>query len=56
MGFHVKGEYVHLSALLCIDTAMNYKKFAKIKDLQHETINERQKQRVKKSFFQGSCS
>jgi len=28
-----------------------YKKYAKIKGLQHETINERQKQRVKKGIF-----
>ena len=44
----VIGEYIHLSALLCTDTATNYKKFAKIKELKHETVNERQKQCVKK--------
>lgn len=44
----VIGEYIHPSALLCTDTATNYIKFAKIKGLQHETVNERQKQRVKK--------
>lgn len=43
----VIGEFIHPSALLCTDTATNYKKFARIKGLQHETINERQKQRVK---------
>ncbi|MGG0539051.1 IS1595 family transposase [Priestia aryabhattai] len=47
----VIGEYIHPSALLCTDTATNYKKFAKIKGLQHETVNERQKQRVKKGIF-----
>ena len=47
----VIGDYIHPSALLCTDTATNYKKFAKIKGLQHETVNERQKQRVKKGIF-----
>lgn len=47
----VIGEYIHPSALLCTDTATNYKKFAKIKELQHETVNERQKQRVKKGIY-----
>lgn len=45
------GKYIHPSALLCTDTATNYKKFAKINGLQHETINDRQKQRVKKGIF-----
>ncbi|MDW0118597.1 IS1595 family transposase [Sporosarcina thermotolerans] len=47
----VIGEYIHPSALLCTDTATNYKKFAKIKGLKHETVNERQKQRVKKGIY-----
>ncbi|KON85489.1 Insertion element protein [Sporosarcina globispora] len=47
----VLGDYIHPSALLCTDTATNYKKFAKIKGLQHETINERQKERVKKGIY-----
>lgn len=47
----VVGEYIHPSALLCTDTATNYKKFAKLKGLQHETVNERQKQRVKKGIY-----
>jgi transposase-like protein len=47
----VIGEYIHPSALLCTDTATNYKKYAKIKGLQHETVNERQKQRVKKGIY-----
>ncbi|WP_130609101.1 IS1595 family transposase [Cohnella abietis] len=45
------GKYIHPSALLCTDTATNYKKFAKIKGLQHETVNERQKQRVKNGIY-----
>jgi ISXO2-like transposase domain len=47
----VIGDFIHPSALLCTDTATNYKKFAKIKGLLHEAINERQKQRVKKRIF-----
>ena len=47
----VIGEYIHPSSLLCTDTATNYKKFAKIKGLQHETVNERIKQRVKKRIY-----
>ena len=47
----VLGEYIHPSALLCTDTATNYKKFAKMKGLQHEAVNERQKQRVKKGIY-----
>lgn len=47
----VIGDYIHPSALLCTDTATNYKKFAKKKKLQHETVNERQKQRVKKGIY-----
>ena len=48
---NVIGKYIHPSALLCTDTATNYKKFAKIKGLLHETVNERQKQRVKKGYY-----
>lgn len=47
----VIGEYIHPSALLCTDTATNYKKFAKVKKLQHETVNERRKERVKKGIY-----
>lgn len=36
----VIGDYIHPSALLCTDTATNYKKFAKLKGLLHETVNE----------------
>ena len=45
------GDYIHPSSLLCTETATNYKMFAKIKGLQHETVNERQKQRVKKGIY-----
>lgn len=44
-------DNAHPSALLCTDTATNYKKFAKLKGLPYETINERQKQRVKKGIY-----
>ncbi len=44
-------EHIHPSALLCTDTTTNYKKFAKLKGLQYETVNERQKQRVKKGIY-----
>lgn len=47
----VIGKYIDPSSLLCTDTATNYKKFAKLKGLQHETINERQKERVKMGIF-----
>lgn len=47
----VIGGVIEPSALLCTDTATNYKKFAKIKGLKHEAINERQKQRVKKGIY-----
>lgn len=47
----VIGGFIHPTALLCTDTATNYKKFAKIKGLQHETINARQKQLVKKGIY-----
>ena len=36
-------EYIHPSSLLCTDTATNYKKFARIKGLKHETVNELEK-------------
>jgi hypothetical protein len=47
----VIGEYIHPSSLLCTDTATNYKKFANLKGLLHETVNERLKQRVKKDIY-----
>lgn len=45
----VIGAYIQSYSLLCTDTATNYKKFAE--GLQHETINERQQQRVKKGSY-----
>jgi hypothetical protein len=48
----VIGEDIHPSAWLCTNTATtNYKKFGRLKGLQHETVNERQKQRVKKGIY-----
>jgi len=47
----VIGGYIHPTSLLCTDTATNYKKFAEMKKLQHEPVNERQKQRVKKGIY-----
>jgi hypothetical protein len=44
----VIGEFIHLSALLCTDTATNYKKLAKLKGM---LVNERQKQRVKEEIY-----
>ncbi len=47
----VIGGYINPTSLLCTDTATNYKKFAKMKKLQHEPVNERQKQRVKEGIY-----
>ena len=47
----VLGEYIDTSALLCTDTATNYKKFALIKGLQHEAINVSKKQYKKKGIY-----
>jgi transposase-like protein len=47
----VIGSYIHPDALLCTDTATNYKKFARLKGLKHQTINERQKERIKKGIY-----
>ena len=47
----VIGKYIDLKSLLCTDTATNYKKFAKLKGLLLETINDRKKQRVKKGIY-----
>lgn len=47
----VLGEHIDTSVLLCSDTATNYKKFAKDKDLQHEMVNIRKEIYVKKSIF-----
>ncbi|MDR6999110.1 IS1595 family transposase [Neobacillus niacini] len=45
------GEYIPKTAVLCTDTAKNYKKFAKIKGLVHEPINNSKKERVKKGIY-----
>ena len=45
------GAFIDTSALLCSDTATNYKKFAKDKGLQHEMVNMRKGIYVKKSIF-----
>lgn len=34
--------HIHPPTLLCTDTATNFKKFAKMKSLYHETVNELQ--------------
>lgn len=45
------GSYIPKSAVLCTDTAKNYKKFARIKGLKHEPINDSKKERVKKGIY-----
>ena len=47
----VIGEYIDTSALLCRDSATNYKKFALIKGLQHEANNVSKKQYKKKGTY-----
>lgn len=47
----VLGSFIDTSALLCSDTATNYKKFTKDKGLQHEMVNMRKGIYVKKSIF-----
>jgi transposase-like protein len=47
----VIGEYIDPSALLCTDTATNYKKFALVKGLKHETINVSKEGYVKKGIY-----
>lgn len=47
----VLGKYIDTSALLCTDTATNYKKFAQMKSLQHEAINVSKKQYKKKGIY-----
>jgi transposase-like protein len=47
----VLGGFLDTSALLCSDTATNYKKFAKDKGLQHEVVNMRKGIYVKKSIY-----
>ena len=45
------GEYIEPTSLLCTDTATNYKKYALLKNLKHETVNLNQNQRVKKVIY-----
>jgi hypothetical protein len=47
----VLGKHIDTSALLCTDTATNYKKFATMKDLQHEAINVRKGVYTKKGIY-----
>ena len=47
----VIGNYIDPSSLLCTDTASNYKKFAVIKELKHETINLSKEGYVKKGIY-----
>ena len=47
----VLGEYLDNSALLCTDTATNYKKFAIMKGLQHEAINISKKEYKRKGIY-----
>lgn len=47
----VIGEYIEPSALLCTDTATNYKKFALIKGLKHEPVNISKEGYVKKGIY-----
>jgi hypothetical protein len=49
--YKVLGQYLDTLALLCSDTATNYKKFAKDKGLQHEMVNMRKGIYVKKSIY-----
>ncbi|MFD1777205.1 IS1595 family transposase [Fredinandcohnia salidurans] len=47
----VLGRHIDTSALLCTDTATNYKKFAVMKGLQHEPINVSKKEYKKKGIY-----
>jgi hypothetical protein len=47
----VLGKHIDISALLCTDTATNYKKFATMKGLQHEAINVRKGIYTKKGIY-----
>lgn len=47
----VLGKYIDTSALLCTDTATNYKKFAQMKKIQHEAINVSKKQYKNKGIY-----
>jgi hypothetical protein len=47
----VIGSYIDPSSLLCTDTATNYKKFARLKELKHEPINRSKEGYVKKGIY-----
>lgn len=47
----VLGSHIDTSALLCTDTATNYKKFATMKGLQHEVINVSKKVYKRKGIY-----
>lgn len=47
----VIGDFIDPSSLLCTDTATNYKKFALMKELKHETINLSKEGYVKKGIY-----
>lgn len=47
----VFGECIEPTSLLCTDTATNYKKYAILKKLKHETVNLNQNKRVKKAIL-----
>lgn len=47
----VLGNHIDTSALLCRDTATNYKKFAQMKGFQHEPINVSKKVYVRKGIY-----
>lgn len=47
----VLGSHIDTSALLCTDTATNYKKFTVMEGLQHETINVSKKEYKKKGIY-----
>ena len=47
----VLGDYLDDSALLCTDTATNYKKFAAMKGLKQEAINARKKEYVRQNIY-----
>ncbi|WP_338780503.1 IS1595 family transposase [Metabacillus sp. FJAT-52054] len=47
----VLGNYLDSSALLCTDTATNYKKFALMKKMKHEAINVSKKEFKRKGIY-----
>ena len=47
----VLGDFIESTSILCTVTAINYKKFAKMKKLPHETINASKGIYVKKHIY-----